>query len=107
MKYKCRICKLKFKADVLNVECPRCKRNGVVPVNDHFGGVILGLAAIFLWFIITSYFPRSFLWFFPGFVILGIFSLVELVFFIMRKTSDPKYYVDRMTGEVHYLDSYQ
>lgn len=103
MKYKCRICKLKFKAEVLNVVCPRCNRKGVVPYNDHSGGIFLGLALIFLWFFITSSFPRPFLWFFPGFIILGIYSLIELTLLIIRKTSDPKYYVDKMTGEVHYL----
>ena len=104
MKFKCKICKLKFRAKELNVICPRCKRKGVVPYNDHSSGILLMFACIILWYIISQWFPYPrFQWFLIGAGILGLGMFVEFIFWIVRKNTDPKFYIDKATGEVHYF----
>jgi len=109
MKYKCKICRLKFRAKELNIICPRCKRKGIVPYNDHSSGFFLFFALMLLWVIIfyyTNFIYPFYLWRIALVLVLGILglgALVEFIFWIVRKTSDPKFYIDKLTGEVHYF----
>lgn len=106
MKYKCKICGNVFKAESLNVTCPRCQKNGVVPYDEHFYMLLISLGLMAIWLSIGTpiftVFHLGIYWLFIGIVIFGTLSLIELALWIEDKVKSPKYFIDKSTKEVHY-----
>ena len=108
MKYKCKICGNVFKAEQLNVTCPRCNKNGVVPYDEHFYMLLIVLGLILIWLSIGApiimFFNLGGYWILAGVVILVSLAVLELILWIANKIKAPKYYIDKSTREVHYYE---
>lgn len=106
MKYKCKICGNVFKAENLNVTCPRCNKNGVVPYDEHFYMLLISLGLIVIWLSIGTpiftLFHLGIYWILAGTIIVGSLALMELILWIVNKIKSPKYFIDKSTKEVHY-----
>lgn len=108
MKYKCKICGNVFKAESLNITCPRCQKSGVVPYDEHFYMLLISLGLLLIWFSIgTPVFAvihLSMYWILAGVIILGSLAVLELILWIKNKINSPEYYIDKSTKEVHYYE---